>query len=183
MFQHKKKWGDHNIFIYDINKHPFIKYFKELYNEENLNMLHLKSSDYQYLKDKLDMGGLNEIDTDLHIKFYNDIKSKSTFKNLYCKFIKDIYKHFFPNEKYMIFQTFPSVRFQFMKSVAVPPHKDSDHLSNHPIGEKNFLIPITEMKKSNSIYIESEPDKKDFKSMIADISRQLTEDQNDIEYL
>lgn len=165
MFQHKKKWGDHNIFIYDINKHPFIKYFKELYNEENLNMLHLKSSDYQYLKDKLDMGGLNEIDTDLHIKFYNDIKSKSTFKNLYCKFIKDIYKHFFPNEKYMIFQTFPSVRFQFMKSVAVPPHKDSDHLSNHPIGEKNFLIPITEMKNTNSIYIESEPDKKDFKSI------------------
>ena len=51
-------------------------------------------------------------------------------------------------------------RIQYMDSVTVPPHKDSDHLSNHPLGEKNFLIPITEMKNTNSIYIESEPDKK-----------------------
>jgi perosamine synthetase len=165
MFKDKNTWGDHQIFLYDTIKHPFIQYFKELYNEENLNMLHLKSKDYQFLKDKLELGGLNEIDTDLHIIFYDDIKTNNTFKKLYCNFIKDIYKKFFPNEKYMIFQSFPSVRFQFMKSVTVPPHKDSDKLSNHPLGEKNFLIPITEMKNTNSIYIESEPDKKDFKSI------------------
>jgi perosamine synthetase len=165
MFKYKSEWGNHKTYSYDNQKHPFIQYFKNLYNEEQLDMLHLKSTDYNYLKDKLELGGLNEIDTDLHITFYNDIKKNKTFKKLYCTFVKDIYNEFFPNEKYMIFQTFPSVRFQFMKSVAVPPHKDSDHLSNHPIGEKNFLIPITEMKNTNSIYIESEPDKKDFKSI------------------
>ena len=164
MFKLLKQRGDHQIFKYDINQHPFVQYFKDLYNEENLDMLHLQSKDYIYYKQKLELGGLNEIDTDLHIKFYNDIKTNSIFKKLYCKFIKDIYKEFFPNEKYMIFQSFPSVRFQFMKSVTIPPHKDSDHFSNHPLGEKNFLIPITEMKNTNSIYIESEPDKKDFKS-------------------
>ena len=52
-----------------------------------------------------------------------------------------------------------------MESVTIPPHKDSDHLSNHPLGEKNFLIPITEMKDTNSIQIESKPDLKDFKSI------------------
>lgn len=155
-------YGQHNIYKYDINKHPFIKYFKNLYNEENLSMLHLKSTDYHYLKDKIELGGLNEIDSDLHIKFYDDIKKNDTFKNLYCGFIKDIYNEFFPEEKFMIFQSFPSIRIQFMKSVVIPPHKDSDHLSNHPLGEINFLIPITEMKDTNSIYIESEPDKKDF---------------------
>ena len=165
MFNHKNTRGDHQIFKYDINKHKFIQYFKKLYNEENLDMLHLKSKYYIYYKDKLELGGLNEIDTDLHIKFYNDIKTNDRFKKLYCSFIKDIYKKFFPNEKYMIFQSFPSVRFQFMKSVTVPPHKDSDYLSNHPLGEKNFLIPITEMKNTNSIYIESKCDKKDFKSI------------------
>jgi perosamine synthetase len=165
MFSLKNKCGDHEIYSYDINHHKFIQYFKELYNEENLDMLYLKSSDYKYLKDKLELGGLNEIDTDLHITFYNDIKTNKKFKKLYCTFVKDIYNEFFPNEKYMIFQTFPSIRVQFMKSVAVPPHKDSDYLSNHPLGEKNFLIPITEMKNTNSIYIESEPDKKDFKSI------------------
>ena len=87
MFNLKNEWGDHKIYSYDIQKHPFIEYFKELYKEENLSMLHLKSADYNYLKDKIDLGGLNEIDTDLHIKFYNDIKTNNTFKRLYCKFI------------------------------------------------------------------------------------------------
>lgn len=165
MFKHKNTIGDHQIFSYDTTKHPFIKYFKDLYNEENLHMLYLKSKDYEFLKDKLELGGLNEVDTDLHKKFYNDIKTNNTFIKLYCSFIKDIYKEFFPNEKYMIFQSFPSIRFQYMNSVTIPPHKDSDHLSNHPFGEKNFLIPITEMKNTNSIYIESVCDKKDFKSV------------------
>ena len=165
MFKLKTNWGDHNIYSYDTKEYKFIKYFKDLYDEEHLDMLHLKSKDYNLLKNKLDLGGLNEIDTDLHIKFYNDIKTNNNFKKIYCNFIKDIYKKFFPTEKYMIFQSFPSVRFQFMKSVAVPPHKDSDELSNHPLGEKNFLIPITEMKNTNSLYIESKPDKKDFKSI------------------
>ena len=165
MFQEEKTLGNHKIYKYDTKKHPFIKYFKDLYNEPCLDMLHLHSFHYDVLKDKLDLGGLNEIDTDLHSTFYNNIKTDNTFKNLYYKFIKDIYNEFFPNEKYMIFQTFPSIRFQFMKSVTIPPHKDSDYLSNHPLGEKNFLIPITEMKNTNSIYIELEPDKKDFKSI------------------
>ena len=165
MFEHKNTWGDHNIYTYSKIKHSFLQYFKELYDETNLEMLHLRSADYNYLKDKLELGGLNEIDTDLHKKIYDDFKQNSKFNRLYCNFIKDIYKEFFPEEKYMIFQHYPSVRFQFMKSVSVPPHKDSDHLSNHPLGEKNFLIPITEMKNTNSIYIESKPDKKDFKSI------------------
>ena len=65
----------------------------------------------------------------------------------------------------MIYQTFPSIRIQYSHSVVVPPHYDSDHLSNHPEDEKNFLVPITKMFNTNSIYIESEPGKKDFKSI------------------
>jgi len=165
MFSLKNSWGDHKIFSYSIDKHPFIKFFKDIYNEEKLESLYLKSSDYHYLKDKLHLGGLNEIDTDLHSIFYKEIKSNNKFKELYCNFIKDIYDFFFPDEKFMIYQSFPSIRFQFMDSVTIPPHKDSDSISNHPIGEKNFLIPITKMKNTNSIYIESQPDKKDFKSI------------------
>ena len=62
MFNYKSRWGDHKIYSYDIQEHPFIQYFKNLYNEENLSMLHLKSTDYNYLKDKLELGGLNEHD-------------------------------------------------------------------------------------------------------------------------
>ena len=161
MFTFKREFGQHKIFTYNIDKHPFIKFFTDLYNEKNLDMLHLKSQDYTSLKEKLSLGCLNEVDTDLHKMFYTNIKSNDNFKTLYCKFIIDIYKHFFPNEKFIIYQSFPSIRIQYPESVVVPPHKDSDHLSNHPLGEKNFLIPITQMKDTNSIYIESKPDKKD----------------------
>ena len=84
------------------------------------------------------MSDLNEIDTDLHKIFYNKIKNDNEFKKIYCSFIKEIYKNFFPNEKHMIFQTFPSIRFQYENSVTVPPHKDSDSLSNHPLEKKIF---------------------------------------------
>jgi len=167
MFHCLKIFGDHKIYSYDINKHPFIKYFNSLYNEENINMLHLKSNDYNFYKDEIELGSniLNGMDTDLHKIFYNDIKNNNTFKKLYCIFIKDIYNYFFPDEKVFIYQTFPSIRIQYINSIAIPSHKDSDDLSNHPFGEKNFIIPITKMENTNSIYIESSCDRKDFQSI------------------
>ena len=162
MFNKINSWGNHQTYNYDINKHPFIKFFKELFDTENLDELHLKSKDYNDVKNFLDLGHLNDRDTDLHKIFYNEIKTNNTFKKLYCSFIKDIYSYFFPEEEILIYQSYPSVRFQFMESVTIPPHKDSDNLSSHPLGEKNFIIPITEMSKTRTIVIESEPDKKDF---------------------
>ena len=165
MFDFKSSFGNHEIYKYDVNKHPFIDYFKSLFNEDELYNLHFRSNDYNEVKDVLYLGYLNDKDTDLHRIFYNDIKSNDLFKKLYCNFVKDIYKDFFPQEEIMIFQSFPSIRIQYMESVVVPPHYDSDHLSNHPLGEKNFLIPITNMENTNTIFIESEPNKKDFKNI------------------
>ena len=163
MFNIKSEWGNHKIYNYDISKHPFMDYFTKLFDEVDLEQLHLKSNDYQDVKEVLNLGYLNDKDTDLHRIFYKDIKSNDLFKNLYCNFVKDIFAYFYPNEEIQIFQSFPSIRIQYMESVVIPPHYDSDHLSNHPIGEKNFLMPITKMKNTNSIYIESESEKKDFK--------------------
>ena len=157
MFKKKTTWGDHSIYQYDLSKHKFVQYFKTLFNEDNLEQLHLKSNDYIKVKDYLHLGHLNDRDTDLHKIFYNNIKQDNIFKKLYCSFIKDIHSHFFPEEEMIIYQSYPSVRFQFMESVTIPPHKDSDHLSNHPLGEKNFIIPITQMSKTRTIIIESEP--------------------------
>jgi perosamine synthetase len=165
MFKRIKEIGDHKIFNYDIIKHKFIEYFQNIYNENNIDKIHLKSKDFNEFKDLLKMGYLNDRDTDIHKIFYDDIKSNDTFKILYCNFIKDIHNFFFPNERFLIYQSYPSIRIQFMESVTVPPHKDSDSLSNHPLGEKNFLIPLTKMKDTNSIYIESKPDINDFQSI------------------
>jgi perosamine synthetase len=165
-FLHKRSWGDHTVYGYDQTTHPFVQYFTDLFEEKHLDMLHLQSDDYNRMVNRLDLGVLNDRETDLHKKFYTDIKNKDTFKRIYCSFIRQVHKQFFPEEKALIYQSFPSVRFQFMKSVAVPPHCDSDHIGKHPLGEKNFLVPITRMFGSNTLFIESKPGKKDFKPVI-----------------
>ena len=71
MFNLKETWGNHKIFNYDIKKHPFINYLKELFNENELDNLHLKSQDFNEVKDVLNLGYLNDKDTDLHNIFYN----------------------------------------------------------------------------------------------------------------
>ena len=154
MFKLLTKEGDHKIFSYDTRIHKFREYFENLFDTENLEQLY-NSVDY--------VKHLDGSDTQLHRRFYDDIKTNDTFKNLYIEFVKDIYTYFYPEEEFFIYQSFPSVRIQFPGGISIPPHKDSDHLSNHPLGEKNFLIPITEMKDTNSIWVESEEDKKDFK--------------------
>lgn len=164
-FTKVSEWGDHKTYTYDKSKHKFLEYFQNLYNEKDISMLHLKSADYMSVKDYLSMGTLNDVDTDLHKVFYNDIKTDVVFKKLYCAFVQDLFAGLFPDEDIYMYQSYPSIRFQYLESKAVPPHKDSDNLSNHPLGELNFVIPITHMKNTNAIYVESVPNKKDFKSI------------------
>jgi perosamine synthetase len=165
MFDLKREFGEHKIYSYDKNLINFIDFFKKLYKYDHLECIHLISSDYEKYKNNLIGGYLNDRDTDLHRIFYDYIKSNDEFKILYCDLIKKIHTHFFPNEEVLIYQSYPSIRIQFFESKVIPEHKDSDSLSNHPLGEKNFILPITTMKNTNTIYIESEPDKKDFKNI------------------
>jgi len=161
MFISKKIIGDHIVLSYDTSKHKFLEYFKKLYNTDELNKLHLLSTEYN--KDNI-----SDIETILHKTFYNDIKTNITFKSLYCHLIKDIYTSLFPNEMVLIYQSFPSVRFQFINNVTIPLHCDSDNIGNHPVGEKNFLLPITEMVRSKRLFIESKPNMGDFQGIDLD---------------
>ena len=156
-FSLQKTIGEH--FVYKLqNINPFLEYFKQLYNCENLQQLQ-----HLYNIDKND--DLTNIETEIHKKFYNDIKMNPQFTKLYCNLINDIFCQLFPDEKVYIYQSFPSIRIQFHNNVVIPPHYDSDKIGNHPIGEKNFILPITKMYGSNRLFIESEPDKKDFQGI------------------
>ncbi len=161
MFSVKRTFGDHSVLNLDTKKHKFVEFFKNLYKTDELNKLHLSS-------DEFSAENLVDIETSLHKKFYTEIKSNDSFKKLYCTLIKDIFTELFPDEKYLIYQSFPSVRFQFINNIAVPPHYDSDHIGCHPIGEKNFLIPITEMVGSKRLFIESSPGKQDYSGIDLD---------------
>jgi perosamine synthetase len=150
MFTEVYKWGQHTVYD-SLFLSEFIKYIEDLYEGDDLN-----TTEYN---------GKNDFETKFHKKFYRDIKTNYAFKNLYLGLIEQIYTEFFKDEKYLIYQTFPSIRFQFPGTVAVPPHCDSDEIGQHPIGEKNFLISITEMKDNRRLVIESEPNKADFKGI------------------
>jgi perosamine synthetase len=145
--------GDHSIYKID-EKGEFLNYFKKLFSCENLSKLGIEYND-----------DLTDIETDLHKKFYEDIKTRPDFKSIYCELIKNIYSELFPEEDVYIYQTFPSIRIQFRNNVVIPPHCDSDSLGNHPIGEKNFILPITKMYGTNRLFIESSPGKQDFQGI------------------
>lgn len=157
-FQEIYRFGDHKIVSYNIHTHPFRKYFEELYNTHDLENLHTRSMEYN-------SSTLIDVETSLHKQFYNDIKTNPTFKKLYCEFIKEIFKHFYPDQEWIIYQSFPSIRFQFINNMTVPPHYDSDDVGRHPLGERNFLIPITSMYNTNRLFIESHPGSSDFEGM------------------
>jgi perosamine synthetase len=158
-FNERGNFGDHKIYKIDESKHKFLEYFRTLYGCDNLQKILLKS-DIKLINDNL-----SDIETDLHKIFYKDIKNNNTFKKMYCDLIEDIYYNLFPKEEVFIYQSFPSIRIQYFNNTVVPPHCDSDDLGKHPVGEKNFLLPITKMYGTNRLFIESEPGKKDFQGI------------------
>ncbi len=164
MFSIKNTIGHHRVFTCDADQYKLRDMLETLYDTRDLYSLQDTSHDYVRYRNG-ELSSLNDIETDLHKRFYNFIKTEDTFKTTYIRLINDILEYFFPDEDGLVFQTFPSIRIQFTGSKAVPPHCDSDELGRHPVGEINFLIPITKMEKSNRLFIESEPNKKDFEGI------------------
>lgn len=158
--------GDHTIYGYDISQYNFQSYLENIFEHSLTNIEDI----CQDLKDKRHEFGddydgpidLSDLQTNLHDIFYKNIKEDLKFKRLYCKLIKDIYEYFYSDSEALVYQSFPSIRFQFKDSIAVPPHKDSDSLASHPIGEENFIVPVTKMVNSATIHIESTPEQGDF---------------------
>jgi len=159
--------GQHKILRIDTSIHRFKEFFERLFNTHELQSLHLTSRTYALFSNG-ESQDISDYESDLHKQFYTDIKTNPEFKQLYCSLIKQIHTDLFPDEETLIYQSFPSVRFQFPNNVAVPPHCDSDELGKHPLGEHNFLLPITPMYRTQRLFIESEPNKGDFSGVNLD---------------
>jgi len=94
MFTATRVIGQHTVFRFDTQKHPFLEYVKALYQTDALNQLHRLSPDYQ-------QENIGDVETELHQRFYQDIKSRPEFKRLYCALIQDIHRVFFPEETHL----------------------------------------------------------------------------------
>lgn len=166
-FVPKFSFGDHTMYTYDTAKYDFRGFLQNIFKIEDLSQLHLRCKEYLDFQNGL-IPDLQDVETEIHKQFYTAIKSSDTYKQKYCALVKDIYEHFFPDEKALIYQSFPSIRFQFIGNKAIPPHSDSDSLGCHPIGEKNFLVPITKMTGTTRLFLESKPGAADFQGIDMD---------------
>lgn len=143
----------------------FVSLFKELFYSRNvisvfgLPDLHLKMKNRH---DKLFEIG-KDSNTELHSIFYDKLRSGwPKFEKLYEKFIGEVVSPLL-NEDFL-YQRLPTVRFHIPANVAVGAfHTDAEF--NHPAGEINFIIPLTNSDDTACPWVESEPGKNDFEAI------------------
>lgn len=141
-----------NKINFDKKKYNFVDLISNLF-ESDLNKLH-HTSDEKYELFSKDMLG-KDSDTIYHKKFYNELNSGWTeLINTYNSFIEDIILPYLNLDEALV-QTYPTFRVHLPNNVAiVVKHYDSDEKHNHPKGEINFILALTDMYDSNTVWIE-----------------------------
>jgi hypothetical protein len=151
------------IIPYDMTTYNFQDIFCRIFESRNLDIIHTRFNTIERLTFD------NDTKTLFHNKYYT-----SEFYNelieLYIKFITDIIAPRFKDTKFAI-QTDPAFRIHLPNNTAIGArifdeneyigiHCDADY--NHQPGEINFILPITNMFETNSVYTESHPMRGDF---------------------
>jgi hypothetical protein len=99
-------------------------------------------------------------------KFHEYVDKHTIFNEKYYDFLRNNVLPLFPGEKHIVIQKTPNIRFSLPDNAAigfdpndpeniVGLHCDRDFGHHHT--EQNFIIPITNMFESNSIYHEPSP--------------------------
>ena len=144
---------------YDENNFDFVFLVGQIFRGQDLSRIHkLSTEDYHKL---FEIG--HDSSTEFHTKFYDKYrKGWETLEAMYANFIEDVVSPQFDED--FLYQKFPTFRVALPNNVAVGAfHNDSEF--GHPEGEVNFVIPLTDSDYTASIYVESDPGKKDFKPM------------------
>lgn len=154
----------HVTFSFDANEFPFHKIVQDIFECDNLLLLHEK------LCDASDASEVRVIDqlpgrdqSNFYYKtFYNAIQKDPAFLDMYRAFIR---QHIINSEQMrqlFLYQKVPTFRVHLPNNKAVGgrSHKDADY--NHPKGEINYILPLTSMEGSSSMFVESRPGLKDF---------------------
>ena len=142
-----------------------------LFNVDRLCNVH-NLLDLNDINNKL-FSNKDDSSTMLHSMFYKKLNEgwpefMNMYKLLINSTIMDIY-----NVDTIIYQAKPTFRVQLPNNIAVGGnsndsperygwHKDSDPKYDHPIVERNFILPLTTSQKEASVYIETAPHSNEF---------------------
>lgn len=144
---------------YSVEKFPFRHLVEDALGHGDLENLHA-----QYVYEPFTMD--NNSDTELHDRFYNKLRAGwSEFTEVYDRFVKEVVVPIFGNREF-IYQALPTFRVHLVGNWVVPEfHYDSQTVYNHPEGEINFQIAVTDMFSTNATWAESVPGLGDYAPM------------------
>lgn len=154
-------------------ENPFPELIKTIFESkyefyENLDSLHqiletplISQEDKVYHKQ---IHGWQNDRNSIFIKdFHKYVDKHQEFNNTYHKFIKEYIQPLFPEETQLVIQKTPNIRFSFPDAAAIgcdPNDPESiiglhcDSNFGHNENEMNFVVPITDMFSTNSIFYE-----------------------------
>lgn len=141
------------VLAYDCAKFDFGRILCERFNVFDLARLH-EIIEYELFKRE------NDQKTEWHKKYYSTFEdADSEFVRVYTNFVHEFVAPLHDEE--IIYQTRPTFRTHFPNNVGVGEfHRDRDY--NHSVHEINYLLPLTDMYDTNSVWIESEEGREDF---------------------
>jgi hypothetical protein len=118
--------------------------------------------------------------TELHSKVYDKLREGwPQFEKMYNRFISEVVAPEFSED--FLFQKSPTIRFHIPANLAVGAfHTDAEF--NHPAGEINFIIPLTNSDDTACPWIESEPGKNDFEAIPLTIGELVRFNGNELKH-
>jgi hypothetical protein len=139
------------IHKYDIAKFDFIGVVRQIFQIRDLSYLHLlQTHDIPLVEHKTDQA------TPFHKKYYSE---QQKLIPLFHSFVRNVIRHRF--DEAILYQCKPTFRVQLPNNLSVGAfHKDSDY--SHATEEINFFVPLTKCFDTNTIWVESTPNKKDY---------------------
>ena len=156
------------VYSYPVDVYPFHTVCQDIfsfkYSLESIHVLDTTSSEVMFE---------NDTATVFQSTFYSSDKY-AVLRDLYYTFVRNEVAKLFPNETYLVIQKDPQFRVCCPEKTAlgrkctddttkIGLHCDADYC--HPPQERNFIIAVTEMWESNSVFIESLPNKGDFQPL------------------
>ena len=150
------------IISYDITQYPLVNLVGKILGVMELSLLHETLSTLpELVVHKTDQSTL------VHKKYY---AQQELIMNCYGTIISDIVRPLF-NET-ILYQAKPTFRCQLPNNLSVGAfHKDADY--SHSEQEINFFIPLTKCFDTNTIWVESAPDKGDYSPVNLDVGQIL----------
>lgn len=144
---------------YDADEYSIRSLVCEALGYEDLENLH---EHYSYAPFTMD----NNSETELHDRFYNKLRGGwSEFTEAYDRFVEEVVVPIFGSKDF-IYQALPTFRVHLVGNWVVPEfHYDSQPVYNHPEGEINFQIAVTDMFGTNATWAESVPGLGDYAPM------------------